>query len=127
MHPRQFIGREYAIRQADTEAEVNGRIRRGDIVSLEESDDGEFVLHSRRPSDEESWALPGLRWDPDYGSLRGEGERPHSWIEISFYQQSPEPYGPLHVLYGVVIDRDPQSVGTWAADDNGGGGLENDT
>jgi hypothetical protein len=120
MHPTDFTDDEFTVQQADTADHGSGRIQRGDLVTLTGTGDGPYTLHFRRPDDSEQGSITGLSWDSDYGSVRGPGENPDSWVQISFYDQDSATLDPLRVIYGVIIDQDPENVGTWAADDHGG-------
>ncbi|HEX9733200.1 MAG TPA: hypothetical protein VGG06_14600 [Thermoanaerobaculia bacterium] len=112
MDPSDFLG-DYKVKQGGSSLpEAGVVIEQGDKVTLSYNDGGPGY---KIEVDEGRLTFAPLIWNADTGSLGGPGQKAGTIVQVSFYRQEvPEP---LKVLYGTIIERDPDSVGAWAADD----------
>ncbi len=112
-----FLNTTFKVKQGgpyDTET-AGVRIHEGDVVVLESNESGPGYTIKVNGGE---WEFSPLTWDK-FGNLGGDGNKPDTTVRISFYEQVGA--YPLKVIFGTIIEKDPDSVGAWSADDQGPG------
>jgi hypothetical protein len=110
----EFLNVTYTVKQGGSSPPTEAEIQTDDTVVLTRNGNVYAIeVTSRNPP----LVFAPLTWD-NFGNLGGDlaGARPDSGriVRVSFYkQEDPD----LKVLYGTIIDTDPDSVGAWSADD----------
>lgn len=116
MDPSDFIG-TYTVRQGGSSNEAGVVIGQDDVVELANNDAGPGY---KITVDGDRLTFAPLIWNADTASLGGAGQKLGTIVQVSFYEQEEDLQGrpaPLKVLYGTIIETDPDSVGAWSADD----------
>ncbi|MEM6453600.1 MAG: hypothetical protein AAF772_00760 [Acidobacteriota bacterium] len=117
--PRDFTDIPFTIRRADTigQVEVDDTL---ELIAADPGTDpaaGAYRVLCRDPSGKLVREL-AVVWNPTqhcFEGPTGPAEEGPFRVQISLYQQAGA--YPMKALYGIVIERDPQSVGSLAADD----------
>lgn len=111
--PQDFTGITFTVKQADT----LGRLEVRDTFQLTTRDGQTFLMVCRKPDGTVSQQAE-LQWNADQVCFEGpygpKSQTPFV-AQLSVYEQGGE--FPMKVVYGVTVDKDPQSVGAMAADD----------
>ncbi len=112
-----FLDVPFKVQQGGASPRTEAEITRGDEVVLTQDSPTEYTITVTTKN-------PPLVFAPltldEFANLGGDlAAAPNSdrIVRVSFYkQEGPEP---LKVLFGTIIDTDPDSVGAWSADDQG--------
>jgi hypothetical protein len=107
-----FTNVDFTVKQADTQ----GRLEVGDSFILTDQGGSVFKMSVIKAVGD-PWEAD-LQWNEELACLEGPLRAAVFVTRISFYEQRPPEHEfELKVLYGAIIETDPESVGAWAADD----------
>ncbi len=116
---KEFLGVTFRVKQGGAEPRTEAMIDDGDEVVISQDSQGEYAI-TVKSRDPELVFAP-LDWDK-FGNLGGGLRNAQTLapvanriVRVSFYEQGGE--YPLKVIFGTIIEKDPDSVGAWSADD----------
>ena len=115
----EFLEIPFKVKQGGSNPPTAAKITEGDQVILSQISPKEYKI--RVTTKDPELVFAPLTWDT-FGNLGGNlvdaltlEPVPDSIVRVSFYAQ--EDPDSLKVLFGTIIETDPDSVGAWSADD----------
>lgn len=117
MKASEFAG-TYYVKQAGS---LDGRIAVGDQIDItwDGVDESTAIITvssgTETPLDRATFIV-----DQGLGCLRGDTLQQEGYVMLISRYEQPTSTGSYRALYGAIIQKDPDSVGAWGADDNPG-------